>query len=650
MPCIIHPTTKTLQLQNPNLRTLKSNKRRKQEVFTKMWSSKFSILLVTILLLSEGVAVARADGCGFCQGGTLRNPRAMVAVSSEDAVHTCLAWQQISSLTDSFTSDACKFIGPFFEAICGCDKSEVHEQCDLCESPNLMFKNPKKGLVIPKSNNQQVLCHTIYSGVQMGAVPSGDCQVLKGVTDFCGGCVPATTGALTFLEPPSARFEVPVEGPTSAPVIEPAIATFPDLGITPEPTLQAFVGNVASFPTFGDGLPGNIAEAATESTAKPSTGPSMAPTLAPTSAPTTAPSTGPTVASSSAPTLAPSAGPTVAHSLAPTSTPTEAPSIGPTASLSPSVGPSVTHSSGPTSTPTNEPTASPTVTSSSEPSEHPTIEMLVATNSVGASTIDPTTSPTVAQTSTPTNEPTAKASESPTVTHSSGPTSTPTNEPTASPTVTHSSGPSSAPTTKPTNNPTGNPSSSPSVKSLLREAESVSSETPWTCDLCPPSGTLEHPSKLISLIKMSDKTVTKTCGALLWDARTGRNDIDESACTFLQPFFGAVCGCSTFAPFPKTDKKETDQRDYKTCKLCKKSGHVFQDPHKGLPIPGSATTQITCGAVFAASINGAVTHSECMALATIDEYCGGCGKTNASFYGEFPRQEEQVSYIYCYSM
>ena len=482
--------------------------------------SGFLFHLLIALLLSETV-VANNDGCGFCAGGTLQNPDTMVAISSTEKVHTCLAWQQIASLTDDLTDDACLFVSPFFEAICGCDTAPIYEQCDLCGSPLLTFAEPTKGLIIPFSGGKYILCHTIYSAVQSGAVPPDDCRILQGIADFCGGCVKNTNQGLEFLEPTDSRIDVPVEAPVSD----------ESIGLTEEPTIGEFVGVITSLP-------------------------------------------------SSTPTGAPSAGPTVTHSSTPTSSPTEVPSgsptvthsMAPTAQLSSS--PSVTASSSPTSTPTTAPSESPTMMF------EPTATLLVATNVAEAATIKPSISPTM------------------------------------------------KPSTSPSNTP---------------EFELLTSEpTSWTCDLCP-GGTLEDPSRLTSLISMDDKTVTKTCGALLWDARSGRNEIEPAACYFLKPFFGATCGCSTFTPF-RTSNNEPESRSdtYDECKLCDKPNDAFQNPFKALRIPGSFRTKITCGGVFLGGINGATSESECRALATIDQHCGGCGMQNSEFYGKVEPPKECI--------
>jgi len=191
------------------------------------------------------------------------------------------------------------------------------------------------------------------------------------------------------------------------------------------------------------------------------------------------------------------------------------------------------------------------------------------------------------------------------------------------------------------------PSSPTTDKTLYNALEGItkSSETSVTCDLCPPSGTLAQPSKMISLINVKNQTITKTCGALLWDTRAGRDDIDESACSFLQPFFGTMCGCSTFTPVSDdTDEKEMDKikMKNKNCKICKNSNHVFQAPYESLPIPGSNTTRITCGGLFSAAMSGAVTNSACKSLTSVAKSCGECGVQNASFYIEPSPKEEQV--------
>jgi hypothetical protein len=486
-----------------------------------MIALKYYLLQGTILLLSERVHVAHAfDGCGFCQGGTLSNPMALIALTDADEIHSCLEWQRTDSLTENLNAEACEFIGPFYEAICGCSNlSQVHEQCDLCGSPKLIFGDPLKGLVIPNSNNQQILCRTIYSGTQMGAVPSSDCKVLEGITDYCGGCIGGRVEEMGIADPTI----VPTDDPSIAPTGEPTVASTTDFDITMAPTmtstLEALVANA------------NI------------------PNISP--APTTQPSAGPTITSSSSP----SSAPTMQHS----------------------AGPTITSSSVPSSTPTDQPSTGPTITSSSAPS------------------------------------------------------STPTDQPSTGPTITSTTMEPSSPSTDIT-------------LSNVLEGITRSSEPSVTCDLCPPHGTLAQPSKMISLINVKNQTITKSCGALLWDIRAGREDLDESACSFLQPFFGTMCGCSTFTPISDgTDEKKKDKIKIKNknCKICKNSRHVFQAPYESLPIPGSSTTRITCGGLFSAAMSGAVTNSACKSLTSVSKSCGGCGVQNASFYIE-PSPKENV--------
>jgi len=193
-------------------------------------------------------------------------------------------------------------------------------------------------------------------------------------------------------------------------------------------------------------------------------------------------------------------------------------------------------------------------------------------------------------------------------------------------------------------------SSPPSEINRLRQSTSEEfaelSKVPATCDLCPGSGILARPDKKISLLNVGNKTVTKSCGALLWDTRKGRNNIDEVACSFLQPFFGATCGCSTFSSLldikenKKADNKKGQNKKgellngTKNCRICKNPRHVFQAPYQPLTIPGSNTTRITCGGLFTGAVSGAVTTSGCVALGSVADNCGGCGPDNTKFYVE----------------
>eukprot|EP00536_Pseudo-nitzschia_multiseries_P003771 jgi/Psemu1/8461/gm1.8461_g len=366
-------------------------------------------------------------GCGFCQGGTLSNPNELIALSSPHQVHSCLEWQERNSLTENFNDETCDFLGPFYEAICGCSNMPPNfYQCDLCGSPDMVFNNPSKGLLIPKSNSAQIMCGAVHTGVYRGAVSPNDCQLLKGIVDYCGGCIPATEGAE----------EVTERSPTLS------------------PTIESFVSIV------GTGEP------------------------------------------SSAPTATPSIFPTATHSDEPSVSPTEEPTIAPTEKFV---------------------------------SRHINREILIEFVNL--------------------------------------------------------------------------------------------SERSRTCDLCPPTGTLSAPDKVVTMVNINNQIVTQTCGALLWDTRAGRNDIDDAGCSFLQSFFGAICGCSTFTPF----SDETGQTVIGTtastghCKLCENPTHVFQRPNDSLRIPGSNTTQITCGGIFAGAKNGAVSANECEILSSLADACGGCG-------------------------
>lgn len=436
-------------------------------------------LLCTLLLVAETLHFSLGDGgCGFCADGTLSNPEMPIALAAPDQVYSCSDWQQMSALTEYFNDATCKFIRPFYDAICGCSSlSPVHEQCDLCGSPEMVFGTPSKGLLIPNSNSQLILCSTVYAGVQMGGVPANDCQILKGINDFCGGCVPA----------PADAKEAP-DAPTSSPIIA-----------TEAPTrIEVFTTMIKS--------------------------------VAPSSVPKT---------------VEPSIAPTVTSSYAPSS-----------------------------ATTTVEPTNAPTVTSSSAPSLPVTM----------ATTTDP------------------------------------------------SSAPSGVPTT---------------------EQFVTQPETATTCDLCPSTdilGILSTPDKLITMVNMNNRTVTKTCGAYLWDARSGRDDIDAEACSFLLPFFGALCGCSTFSQPTDDDAYQIDARlevdiskANNDCQICEDPNHVFQAPSTALPIPGSDATKITCGGLFSASMNGAVTSGDCELISTISDVCGGCGPKPPLRSNPEPTSPKQVS-------
>ena len=409
-----------------------------------------------LLLLTERLHFAHGvDGCEWCQGGTLNNPETLIALTTPDQVRSCQEWQQTSSLTENLSDETCIFVGPFYEAICGCSNlSPIYDQCDLCGSPEMVFSNPSKGLMIPNSNSQQVLCGTIYSGVQMGGIPTRDCQVLAGITDYCGGCVPATAEAAETSDPTISPTDVPTVAPTAD---------------------------------------------------------TLAPSMAPSMAPSIAPSMETLVSISESPALS--------------------------------------------SRTTMQPSIVSTGISTGRTVDRPTIEQFV-----------------------------------------------------------------------------------------------ILSATPATCDLCPPIGTLSRPDKLISLVSTANQTITKSCGALLWDTRAGRDDIDASACSFLQPFFGAICGCSTFRPF----FNDTDQTEIGSsignddCKICDNSIHAFQAPYKSLGIPGSNTSRITCGGLFLGAVSGAITTDECEILSGLTNTCGGCGVEKASFYVEPPSKEEpkQVSVLY----
>ena len=140
-----------------------------------MTITKSCFLLGILLLLTERLHFAHGvDGCEWCQGGTLNNPETLIALTTPDQVRSCQEWQQTSSLTENLSDETCIFVGPFYEAICGCSNlSPIYDQCDLCGSPEMVLRNPSKGLMIPNSNSQKTLCGVIYSGVQKGAVQVG---------------------------------------------------------------------------------------------------------------------------------------------------------------------------------------------------------------------------------------------------------------------------------------------------------------------------------------------------------------------------------------------------------------------------------------------------------------------------------------------
>ena len=61
------------------------------KMFTKIAASKPYVLISIILLVSGRIQMAQAlEGCGFCDGGTLSNPEALIALSSPDEMHSCL--------------------------------------------------------------------------------------------------------------------------------------------------------------------------------------------------------------------------------------------------------------------------------------------------------------------------------------------------------------------------------------------------------------------------------------------------------------------------------------------------------------------------------------------------------------------------------
>jgi len=431
---------------------------------------------------------------------------------------------------------------------------------------------------------------------------------------------------------------------------------------------------------------------------------SAVPSVVPTMLPSGGPSETHSAVPSSVPTMMPSGNPTDTHSSNPSSTPSENPSDSPhtyNPSLKPTTNPSEsptdTHSVVPSSTPTMIPTDHPTDSLSSNPSSTPSVKLsmsptdnhssnpsvLPTANSVetftdslsspqsSTSTTNPLENPG-AHSSNPSSVPIMKSSESPTDTNLAIPSTTPTLILSQNPTNTHLSVPSSIPAINPSGVPTDTQSSNPNVTYMTNEPISLPTDIPstlpnvsemqsenrdqsitgeledlsknsFTCDLCP-NGILDQPGKSISLVHLENDAVTKTCGALLWDTRAGRNDIDEAACVFLAPFFGAICGCSTFSPFSDKTKAKKKGRgiENKNCKLCSNSRHVFQDPYKPIPIPGSSTTQITCGGLFLGAMSGAVTTSECDVLADVAETCGDCGVEALSFYIEPPPPEQCI--------
>jgi hypothetical protein len=227
-----------------------------------------------------------------------------------------------------------------------------------------------------------------------------------------------------------------------------------------------------------------------------------------------------------------------------------------------------------------------------------------------------------------------------------------TNAPSSVPTIQPSSTVStSTPTT--TSTRTTTTTEQPTMKQFVTMAETVPS-----CDLCASDGTVAYPRKSITLVG----NVTKTCEDLLWSARQGQDVvIDASACFFLLPFFGAICGCTTFSPFfVDTDdqvQKTTNDGEHiavvagdsttsttsgsiiettstVNCNICDDPSHVFQEPFNSLRIPGSDKTQITCGGLFMGATSGAVSTDECEILSTLAIICGGCGVKEATFYKE----------------
>jgi hypothetical protein len=189
------------------------------------------------------------------------------------------------------------------------------------------------------------------------------------------------------------------------------------------------------------------------------------------------------------------------------------------------------------------------------------------------------------------------------------PTETPTVATTSPPTVEQLASGATVAQAVPSPAPTSITSNSPTIQQMVASAVS------YKCDLCPPDadgtpGIIAYPSKVINL----DGTTT-TCGAMLWNSRTGAEEHDDAACEFLSPFHAAICGCSTFK-MPSSGG----------CNLCTKdSTHSFLDSGLPLVIPGSNTSSITCGSLQDGALNGAVSADDCGILSGIADICGGCG-------------------------
>ena len=222
-----------------------------------------------------------------------------------------------------------------------------------------------------------------------------------------------------------------------------------------------------------------------------------------------------------------------------------------------------------------------------------------------------------------------------------------TNLPSSIPTMQPSTVSTLIPTTTSTRSTTT--TEQPTMKQFVTMAEIVPS-----CDLCPSDGTVTYPRKSITLVS----SVIKTCEDLMWSARQGQDVvIDASACFFLQPFFGAICGCTTFSPFlvDTDDQMQKNSNDGENiavvagdsttsgniettstvnCNICDDSSHVFQEPFTSLRIPGSDKTQITCGGLFMGATRGAVSTDECEILSALAIICGGCGINESTFYEE----------------
>ena len=143
-----------------------------------------------------------------------------------------------------------------------------------------------------------------------------------------------------------------------------------------------------------------------------------------------------------------------------------------------------------------------------------------------------------------------------------------------------------------------------SSSSAVNGQKSSAKDDDQSCEICPGS-TITNPTKEVLLIPAIG---VQTCEALL----ESTTSLDSVACAFLQPFYGAICGC------PATPL-------FSGCDLCSSTGGPFVDSALGLDIPGSKqNVEISCDAMYEGAKFGAVSPDECSTLAQIAPFCGGC--------------------------